>query len=221
MQWQRNQHHSSAAAAVAAAAREHQQTVVAAKKGRRINFAYILCVCCMQTALYKYIYLKLSKVKLNKMMTIYAWLKYKCRNGNQMAWNSTQFMQASCLHLFAEKLYVYALCMRALYVDLMILLYACIRKFNSISFVWWIVDEHNMWHTYTSRAGSHSRTKPTPQYTYKGTKNENDQFVNQVSKQQRQQIVTLGHPVSTDIWPNEKLINNKCLNYFFPSRIRY
>lgn len=32
------------------------------------------------------IYLKLSKVKLNKMMTIYAWLKYECKNGNQIAW---------------------------------------------------------------------------------------------------------------------------------------
>lgn len=142
----------------------------------------------------------------------------------EMAIKWHKITHSSCKHrvfICLPKNCVYALCMALLlYADLMIpCAYINLISFHFI-YICGIVDEHYyMWHTlYLVLAYA----KPTPQYTEKGHQNENDQFVNQVFKQQqqqqrqRQQIATLGrtqHPLT--FGRIKKLINNKCLNCCF------
>lgn len=137
---------------------------------KNIYFAYTIYIDTYAVHSAIQIYLKLSKVKLNKMMTIYM---HDLNTNAKMAikWHKIAHTHkhSSCkhrLHLFAEKLYVCVHCMRIWWYRT--------RTLNLNSFKFGM----RMRHTYTSLF----YTQTNVHHNHKGFQNENDQFVNLVFK---------------------------------------
>lgn len=142
-------------------------------------------------------YMKLSKVKLNKMMTtIHTWLKYECKNGNQMVGNHT--VHAGIVFIcLPETLYACVVCG----FDDTTVHRARVHKFN-FAYVWmhFTCGTLILQHLYTCK------------YTYthihsihKGL--QNDQFFNQIFKQRQHSFDQ--HPMTF----NRK--TNRYMNCFF------